>query len=49
MIRFHLAQAYDLNGELEKAITEIEETLVESTTFPSRPEAEAFLKQLKES
>ena len=49
LIRFHLAQAYDLDGQLDKAIAEIEATLAESASFPSRGEAEAFLKQLKES
>jgi tetratricopeptide (TPR) repeat protein len=49
IVRYHLAKAYEANGERERAIEELEKALAETASFPNRSEAEELLKQLKAS
>jgi tetratricopeptide (TPR) repeat protein len=47
VVRYHLAKAYEQNGEPEKAIEELERALVEVPSFPDRSKAEDLLAELK--
>ena len=49
VVRYHLATAYELNGEPDRAIEELEKALAESDSFPDRAKAEALLDELQAS
>lgn len=45
-VRYHLAKAYDRNGERDRAVSELKRALDEVAVFPERNDAEKFLKEL---
>lgn len=45
-VRYHLAAAYDKNGERDRAIVELKRALDEVSTFREREQAEKLLKEL---
>jgi tetratricopeptide (TPR) repeat protein len=47
VVRYHLAQAYELSGERERAIAELKRAIRESPSFAGRSEAEALLERLR--
>jgi tetratricopeptide (TPR) repeat protein len=47
VVRYHLAKAYEQNGDREKAVEELERALAEVPSFPDRSKAEELLAQLK--
>ncbi len=47
LIRYHLAQAYQRNGDVDRARSELETALSEASSFPDRSKAEDLLKELK--
>ena len=47
--RYHLALSYEADGQRDRAIDELRQSLAESERFPGRPEAEAALKRLEAS
>jgi Tfp pilus assembly protein PilF len=47
VIRYHLAQAYERNRDLARAVEELEEALAEAESFPERSKAEELLARLK--
>lgn len=49
IVRYHLAKAYEKNGEPARAIEELERALAEAEAFPDRSKAEELLEQLKAS
>jgi tetratricopeptide (TPR) repeat protein len=46
-VRFHLASAYDKNGERDRAIVELKRALDEVSAFKEREQAEKMLKDLQ--
>jgi tetratricopeptide (TPR) repeat protein len=46
-VRYHLAKAYDRNGERDRAVSELKRALDEVTQFNERAAAEKFLKELQ--
>jgi len=46
-VRYHLAKAYERNGERDRAVSELRRALDETAQFEERAQAEAFLKQLQ--
>ncbi|MFI5314396.1 MAG: tetratricopeptide repeat protein [Myxococcota bacterium] len=46
-VRYHLAKAYDRNGERDRAVAELKRALDEVAQFNERAEAEKFLKELQ--
>ncbi len=46
-VRYHLASAYEKNGERDRAIVELKRALDEVSTFTEREEAEKLLKELQ--
>ena len=46
-VRFHLASAYEKNGERDRAVEELKRALEESSNFAERDAAEKLLKQLQ--
>jgi tetratricopeptide (TPR) repeat protein len=46
-VRYHLASAYDKNGERDRAILELKRALDEVSTFKEREDAEKLLKDLE--
>jgi tetratricopeptide (TPR) repeat protein len=46
-VRYHLAKAYDRNGERDRAVAELKRALDEVAQFNERADAEKFLKQLQ--
>ncbi len=46
-VRYHLAQTYELNGELDRALEELKRSLDEAAEFGSRAEAEKMLARLQ--
>jgi len=46
-VRYHLARAYDRNGERDRAVAELKRALDEVSQFAERADAEKFLKQLQ--
>ena len=46
-VRYHLAHAYERNGEVDRAIEELVRALDEVPSFNERTAAESFLKQLR--
>ncbi len=48
-VRFHLAKAYDRNGERDRAVAELKRALDEVAQFNERADAEKFLKELQTS
>jgi len=49
LARYHLAQTYQLTGERERAIAELERALDEAASFPERSGAKALLARLQSS
>jgi tetratricopeptide (TPR) repeat protein len=49
VVRYHLAQAYEVSGDRGRAIEELQLALAEAAAFPERSAAEAMLKSLQES
>jgi tetratricopeptide (TPR) repeat protein len=47
LIRYHLAQAYQRNGEPDRAKSELETALAEAASFPDRSKAEDMLRELE--
>ena len=48
-VRFHLASAYEKNGERDRAVQELKRALDENSTFAERDAAEKLLKELQAS
>jgi tetratricopeptide (TPR) repeat protein len=46
-VRYHLASAYEKNGERDRAVQELKQALEETSTFAERDEAERMLKELQ--
>jgi tetratricopeptide (TPR) repeat protein len=46
-VRYHLAKAYDRNGERDRAVAELKRALDEVAQFNERADAEKFLKELQ--
>jgi tetratricopeptide (TPR) repeat protein len=46
-VRYHLAAAYEKNGERDRAVNELKRALDEVATFAERSEAEKLLKELE--
>ncbi|HTO70261.1 MAG TPA: tetratricopeptide repeat protein [Myxococcota bacterium] len=46
-VRYHLAKAYDRNGERDRAVSELKRALDEVAQFAERSDAEKFLKELQ--
>ena len=46
-VRYHLARAYDRNGERDRAVSELKRALDEVAQFNERADAEKFLKELQ--
>jgi len=46
-VRYHLAKAYDKNGERDRAVAELKRALDEVAQFNERADAEKLLKQLQ--
>ena len=46
-VRFHLAKAYERNGERDRAVSELKRALDETSQFEERAQAEQFLKELQ--
>jgi len=46
-VRYHLAKAYDRNGERDRAVSELKRALDEVSQFNERADAEKFLKELQ--
>jgi tetratricopeptide (TPR) repeat protein len=46
-VRYHLAAAYEKNGERDRAVNELKRALDEVATFSERAEAEKLLKELE--
>ena len=46
-VRFHLAKAYERNGERDRAVSELKRALDEVSQFEERAQAEQFLKELQ--
>ncbi|HTO06353.1 MAG TPA: tetratricopeptide repeat protein [Myxococcota bacterium] len=46
-VRYHLAKAYDRNGERDRAVSELKRALDEVSNFSERADAEKFLKELQ--
>jgi tetratricopeptide (TPR) repeat protein len=46
-VRYHLAKAYDRNGERDRAVTELKRALDEVAQFNERADAEKLLKELQ--
>ena len=46
-VRYHLAKAYDRNGERDRAVSELKRALDEVSNFNERADAEKFLKELQ--
>jgi hypothetical protein len=46
-VRYHLASAYEKNGERDRAVQELKRALDEDSTFTEREAAEKLLKQLQ--
>ncbi len=46
-VRYHLAKAYDRNGERDRAVSELKRALDEVAQFNERADAEKFLKELQ--
>lgn len=49
VVRYHLALAYFQNGDVRRAIEEVEQALSEVERFPNRSDAEALLEKLRAS
>ncbi|MFQ5515606.1 MAG: tetratricopeptide repeat protein [Myxococcota bacterium] len=49
LVRYHLAQSYEKNGQPERAIAELRRALAEARTFHERSAAEALLRRLQSS
>jgi tetratricopeptide (TPR) repeat protein len=47
--RYHLARAYEANGQIERAIEELQKAIDETPAFAERAEAESLLGKLKSS
>ncbi len=46
-VRYHVARAYEVNGEPDRAISELKKALGEVPSFAERDEVEAMLKELE--
>ena len=46
-VRYHLAAAYEKNGERDRAVDELKHALDETPNFNERDSAEKLLKQLQ--